>query len=196
MNLEEKAQAVEQILLELDEEIKQFRSWSSLGCKFGCGKCCFKPDIEATPLEFLPFAMYLNQIGKAEEWLERIDKLADDKICAILNPSQPGVGLCSEYPHRGLICRLFGFSARTNKYDKKELVTCSIIKTEQQLKFHEAELQINSGGKVPVMSDYYIKLYDIDPFLANEFMPINQAIKKAIEIVLQYYLYKDGEGVA
>jgi len=193
MSLENKIRTVEKILLELDEDIKHFQSRSSLGCKFGCGKCCFKPDIEATPLEFLPFAFHLYQTRKGEEWLERLDKMNDEKICAILNPTQAGAGLCSEYAHRGLICRLFGFSARTNKYDKKELVTCSIIKTEQVEKFQETEIQINSGGKVPVMSDYYMKLYDVDPILANEFVPINQAIKRAIEIVLQYFLYREGE---
>jgi uncharacterized protein len=193
MTLEEKSKAVEQVLQELDREIKEFQSWSSLGCKFGCGKCCFKPDIEATPLEFLPFAIHLQQIGRGEDWLDKIDNLSDDKICAILNPTQSGAGLCSEYPHRGLICRLFGFSARLNKYEKRELVTCAIIKTEQQASYQKAEIEINAGRPVPVMSDYYLKMHYIDPLLANDFMPINQAIKRAIEIVAQYFSYKDGE---
>jgi uncharacterized protein len=191
MNLEEKSNAVEKILLELDEDIKLFQSWSSLGCKMGCGKCCFKPDIEATPLEFLPFAIHLHQIGQGDAWLEKIDNLTDDKICVILNPTQSGAGLCSQYQHRGMICRLFGFSARTNKYDKKELVTCSVIKTEQHSKYREAEIKINSGEEVPVMADYYLKMHYVDPAMANEFMPINQAIKRAIEVVLQYFSYKN-----
>src|SRR5690349_7841643 len=128
MNLEEKATAVEKVLKELDAEINKFQQWSTLHCKFGCGKCCFKPDIEATPLEFLPFAVYLSREGKTEEWLDRMDKLNDDAVCMILNPTQAGTGLCSEYPYRGLICRLFGYSARLNKYEQKELVTCAIIK--------------------------------------------------------------------
>ena len=193
MTLEEKSKSVEKVLIELDGEIVQFQSWSALGCKFGCGKCCFKPDIEATPLEFLPFAMHLHQLGKGEEWLDKIDKLADDKICVILNPTQSGAGLCSEYQHRGLICRLFGFSARSNKYDQKELVTCTIIKAEQQSNYQAAEAKINSGGTVPLLSDYYLKMHYVDPVLANDFMPINKAIKRAIEIVLQYFLYRKGE---
>jgi Fe-S-cluster containining protein len=193
MNVEEKAQAVEQILLELDEEIKQFQAWSSLGCKFGCGKCCFKPDIEATPLEFLPFAIHLNKTGQSEAWLYKLENLTDDKVCAILNPTQSGAGLCSEYPYRGLICRLFGFSARLNKYEKKELITCSIIKTEQQEKFQEAAVKINEGERVPLMTDYYLKLHYVDPTLANDFMPINQAIKRALELSLQYFGYKNLE---
>jgi Fe-S-cluster containining protein len=193
MNLEEKATAVEKVLKELDEEISKFQQWSTLHCKFGCGKCCFKPDIEATPLEFLPFAVYLTREGKAEEWLDRMDKLSDDAVCIILNPTQAGAGLCSEYPYRGLICRLFGYSARLNKYEQKELVTCTIIKTEQHEKFVEAESKIKSDGVVPLMSDYYLKLHYIDPNLANEFMPINKAIKRALELAWRYFEYKRGE---
>ena len=194
MNLEEKAGAVEKVLRELDEEISQFQQWSTLHCKFGCGKCCFKPDIEATPLEFLPFAVHQYRTGKVEEWLERLDNLSDDSICVILNPTLAGAGLCSEYPHRGLICRLFGYSARLNKYEQKELVTCSIIKTEQQGKFLEAEASIKIDGTIPLMSDYYLKLHYIDPNLANDFMPINKAIKRAMELALQYFEYRGGEG--
>jgi uncharacterized protein len=194
MNLEEKSSAVIQVLRELDDEIKRFQSWSSIGCKFGCGKCCFKPDIEATPLEFLPFAVYLCENEKADEWLARMDAQDENPICAILNPTQAGAGLCSEYPYRGLICRLFGFSARTNKYEEKELVTCSIIKTEQQANYLEVESKIKTGEPVPLMADYYLKLHYIDPTLANDFMPINRAIKRALELALQYFSYRRLEG--
>jgi uncharacterized protein len=193
MSLEEKSNAVEEIFLDLDKEIKQFQNWSSLGCQLGCGKCCFKPDIEATPLEFLPFAIHLNKIGKGEEWLSKIEHLDDPKICVILNPTQSGVGLCSEYMYRGLICRLFGFSARTNKYEKKELVTCSIIKEKQPMEYGRAVSKINEGAQIPVMSEYYLKMHYVDPVLANDFMPINAAIKKAIQLVLQNAYYKNEE---
>lgn len=189
MDLEEKVQAVEQVFRNLDNEIAKFQSASSLHCKFGCGKCCFKADIEATVLEFLPFAYYLNQQGKAEEWYEKL-KTSDSPICHILNPKHMGIGLCSEYPHRGLICRLFGYSARTNKYGKHELVTCQIIKTEQADAYQRAEQKIGGGAEVPVMSDYYMRLHGIDLDLTKDFYPINQAIQKAVETVLQYYAYR------
>ncbi len=189
MELEEKVRAVEQVFQKLDQEISQFQQGSSLHCKFGCGKCCFKPDIEATILEFLPYALYLHRAGKADEWYEKV-KASDSSICLILNPTQAGMGLCSEYPYRGLICRLFGYSARTNKYAIHELVTCSTIKTEQTMAYRKAEQDIEAGGKVPVMSDYYMQLHGIDFELAREFYPINVAVQKAIETVLQYYAYR------
>ncbi len=180
---------VEQVFEKLDQEIASFQGWSGLHCQFGCGKCCFKPDIEATILEFLPFAHHLYQQGKAEAWLERLTD-APGTLCLILNPTQAGAGLCSEYKHRGLICRLFGYSARTNKYGMKELVTCQIIKTEQREEFEKASVEINQEAHVPVMSNFYMQLHSIDFELTRDFFPINTAIKKAIETVLQYYAYR------
>ena len=195
MRLPEKVLAVEKIFVDLDQEIAKFQSDSSLHCKWGCGKCCFKPDVEATILEFLPFALYLYQQDNAERWLAQL-KDSDSTICMILNPTQAGAGLCSQYPHRGLICRLFGYSARMNKYGKPELVTCQIIKTEQSDACRSAEKRIDEGGPVPVMSHYYMQLHAIDADLSRDFFPINEAIQRAIETVLHYYTYREEEGSA
>jgi Fe-S-cluster containining protein len=189
MTLEEKVAEVELVLKKLDEEISLFQSWSGLHCKFGCGKCCFKSDIEATILEFLPFACHLYKNDQAFDWLEKL-KLSDSSVCLILNPTQSGVGLCSEYLHRGLICRLFGYSARTNKYSERELVTCQIIKSEQAENYQAAVSGIAGGSPVPMMNQYYMQLHGIDMELTREFYPINLAIRKAIETVLHYYAYR------
>jgi uncharacterized protein len=189
MDTVEKAIAVEQILTELDDEISRFQSWSHLSCQWGCGKCCYKPDIEASVLEFLPFALHIYKLNEAEQWLDRL-RNHQSPVCLILNPVQGGAGLCSQYKHRGLICRLFGYSARTNKYGTKELVTCQIIKTEQSASFQMAENRIADGESVPVMSQYYMKLHAIDHQMAQEFFPINEAIKRALEAILHYYAYR------
>jgi Fe-S-cluster containining protein len=189
MMLEQKVKAVEEVFQKLDQEIARFQSWSSLHCKFGCGKCCFKPDIEATILEFLPFALHLYKNNRAEEWLAKLSS-SDSSICLILNPTAETAGLCTEYPYRGLICRLFGYSARTNKYSQKELVTCQIIKTEQAGAYQHTELKIEEGADVPVMNQFYMQLHGIDFELTRDFYPINIAIRKAVETVLQYYAYR------
>lgn len=188
--LSEKVRAVEEVFDNLDQEIASFQSWSGLHCNWGCGKCCFKPDIEATILEFLPFAQHLYNEGIAFEWLEKL-KESDSSICLILNPTQQTAGLCSQYKHRGLICRLFGYSARTNKYGAKELVTCQVIKSEQASEFQAAATHISEGKNVPVMSQYYMRLHAIDFELTREFFPINEAIKRAIEVILHYYAYQE-----
>jgi uncharacterized protein len=191
MQLHEKAQAVEAVFEKLDVEIAAFQAQTTLHCKWGCGKCCFKADIEATALEFLPFALHLHKTGEAFEWLEKINTSATT-ICHILNPTQNGAGLCSQYKHRGLICRLFGYSARTNKYNKKEYVTCQIIKTEQAEAYQTAAEQVQEDSLlIPVMNQYYMQLHAIDMELTRDFYPINVAIKKAIEKVLSYYAYRD-----
>jgi uncharacterized protein len=189
MELEEKVKAVEQVFEKLDSEIAAFQGWSQLGCKWGCGKCCYKSDIEASVLEFLPFALHLYRNGKAFEWLERLENSSSD-LCLILDPTQNGAGLCSEYKHRGLICRLFGYSARTNKYGGKELVTCQLIKTEQSTRYSYATEKLAEGAEIPVMSQYYMQLHSIDFTMAQEFFPINGAIKRAIEVILHYYAYR------
>jgi uncharacterized protein len=190
MILPEKVEAVEAVFRQLDEEIAAFQNWSTLHCKFGCGKCCFKPDIEATVLEFLPFALYLHDHDLAFEWLERLET-GDSNVCLILNPTAATQGLCSEYKYRGLICRLFGYSARTNKYGAKELVTCQLIKTEQTDAYVQTEKAIKENAAVPVMNQYYMRLHGIDHQLAQDFYPINEAIRRAIETVLQYYAYRN-----
>jgi Fe-S-cluster containining protein len=132
--------------------------------------------------------LYENDI--AFEWLEKIKTKPDAELCVILNPLSNGAGMCSEYSHRGLICRLFGYSARTNKYGKKELVTCQIIKSEQSVQYKEASDAIEGEGSVPLMSNYYMQLHGIDYTLAQQFLPINEAIKRAIETILHYYAYR------
>jgi uncharacterized protein len=190
VTLIEKVQAVQEVFKKLDDEIRTFQQWSSLHCSYGCGKCCFKPDIEATVLEFLPFALELHRRDAAFQWLDKL-KTNAQPICLILNPTSNEAGLCSEYTNRGLICRLFGYSARTNKYGKKELVTCQVIKTEQQPAFEMASGKIDEGADLPVMSNYYMQLLAIDQQLAQDFYPVNEAIKRAIETVLHYYAYRD-----
>jgi len=189
MTMEEKVQAVENVFARLDGEISSFQSQSGLHCKWGCGKCCFKADIEATILEFLPFAYHLYHQNQAFEWLEKLEQ-ASSPLCMILNPTQSGAGLCSQYSHRGLICRLFGYSARTNKYGTKELITCAIIKDEQSENYLKAEEGIKNGVDIPVMSNYYLQLHAIDFELTREFFPINEAIKRAIESILHHYAYR------
>ncbi len=185
----EKVRSVELLFDELDAAVATFQSWSMLNCKTGCGKCCFKPDIEATTLEFIPLAHYLYKSGLAIDWLEKLTSRAQ-ALCVMLEPTRTS-GLCSQYRHRGLICRLFGFSARINKYGAREMITCQVIKTEQSQTFLATQQAMTGGATIPVMSQYYARLQSIDGDLSREFFPINVAIRKAIETVIHYYAYRE-----
>ncbi len=188
--MQETIKSVEQVFQELDIEIAAFQSHTKLHCVAGCGACCKKPDIEATPLEFLPFAHYLYQKGEAEKVLEELEQNPQD-ICIIFKAFETANGgTCTEYKYRGLICRLFGFSARVDKHGQSELATCKIIKETQSEDYTKAVNEIGEGLAIPVMRDYYFKLRSVDASLSDKFYPINIAIKEAIEKVLLYYAYR------
>jgi Fe-S-cluster containining protein len=187
--LPQKAKAVQRVFDRLDKEIATVQKSSGLHCLAGCGECCKKADIEATPLEFLPLALQLLDEGRAEKSLEELES-KQDSLCFVFRPHVTNFGgLCNEYPNRGLICRLFGFTARRNKEGMSELVTCKLIKQEQSEAFDQLVTEMKSGKKIPVMSDYYSRIASIDHTLVT-FYPINEAIKQALETVLHYYAYR------
>lgn len=192
MSLSQKVQEIEEVFAVLDQEMSKFQGWSGLICKTGCGKCCNKADLEATVLEFLPFAHHLHLTNQLDEWRDRLSG-QERKLCLFFEPTRANLGSCTQYPYRGLICRLFGFSARTNKYAQKELFSCQTIKMEQSGPYTEAMEKIVKGEFVPVMNHYYMRLLAIDRDLARDFYPINEAIRRAIETVLHYYAYRNQE---
>lgn len=92
--------------------------------------------------------------------------------------------------YRGLICRLFGYAAARDKYESLRLITCNIIKEQQAEVYAQSVEKIKAGLEVPVMSQYYSRLNNIDQELSRKFYPINQAMEKALELVLHYYAYR------
>ena len=192
MTIEYKVQQVEALFDRLEIEITAFKSETHLYCNAGCGKCCSKPNIEASPLEFLPWAFHLFLNGKAEETLKELSKTSTTN-CFLYRPIsvlEHHNGSCSNYRYRGLICRLFGYAANTDKFGKLRLATCKIIKEEQKENFDTAEVLINKGKYVPIFTDYYMQLAQIDLRMGIILLPINEALKTAIEEVLHYYAYR------
>lgn len=191
MSIAKKVKAVEKVYQRLDQEITQFKNNSGLSCMAGCGACCQKADIEATILEFLPFAYYAFMQDKALDTLEKL-KSQPTAICHLLKLGILGgsSGLCSDYVYRGLICRLFGYAAARDKYGNLRLVICNKIKESQAVLYTESIEKIKAGMEVPVMSQYYSQFSSIDPELTLKFYPINKAMEKALELVLHYYAYR------
>ncbi|MBF7093332.1 YkgJ family cysteine cluster protein [Flavobacterium sp. ALJ2] len=196
MALEHKVRLVEALFDRLEIEIAAFKSETHLFCNAGCGKCCSNPSIDASPLEFLPWAFHLFLNGKAEETLAQLNN-STSNYCHLYHPLstlEHHKGKCSNYRYRGLICRLFGYAANTDKYGKLRLATCRIIKEEQQQNFQTAEELINKGKNVPIFTDYYMRLAQIDLKMGIKLLPINEALKMAIEEVLHYYAYRPFPG--
>ncbi|NDP26682.1 MAG: YkgJ family cysteine cluster protein [Flavobacterium sp.] len=196
MAIEQKVRLVEELFDRLEREITTFKSETSLHCLTGCGKCCSKPDIDASPLEFLPWAFHLCLNGKAEEVLVALDH-SSTSTCHIYRPLsllEQHNGKCSDYRYRGLICRLFGYAASRDKYGELRLATCKIIKEDQLENYNNAEEAISKGLYIPIFTDYYMQLSQIDYRLATTMLPINEALKIAIEEVLHYYAYRPFPG--
>ena len=192
LSINKKVRAVEKVFEALNKHIEIFQKESNLSCVSSCGKCCSKADIEASVLEFLPLAYHLYKERRAFEVLEKLES-HDSGYCFVLQPflGQDDKGFCGNYKYRGLICRLFGFSARKDKYGNKNLVTCKSIKVDQAEQFEAATAKIESGTlEVPMMGNYSMMLNAIDFQLASKYYPINTAIKMAIENVLSYYSYR------
>ena len=190
MSIAHKVQLVETLFHQLDQESVQFELASGLRCVSGCGKCCTYPDIEASPLEFLPWAYHLFLNGEAEKTLFLL-RDNTSLTCLIYKPlTLTGQGRCSAYKYRGLICRLFGFAANTDKSGNLRLATCKIIKEGQAQAYNSTAEAISKGLYVPVFTDYYMQLSQIDFHLGNKILPVNKALKMALEEVLQYCAYR------
>jgi Fe-S-cluster containining protein len=193
MSIYQKVRSVERVFNLLEKDIEKLKSKTSLHCLSGCGECCKKPDIEATVLEFLPYAYHLYKNHTIFDQYDILEEYAKhNDICHLFSPfttSNFG-GSCTEYKYRGLICRLFGFSAYLNKYGEAQLSTCKLIKNDQPLAIQRVQDLIDVGDHVPIMRDYYYSLMAIDRELAEKRYPINIAIKKALERVCFYYAYR------
>lgn len=192
MRLLQKVRAVERIFNDLDKEITSLKNHTQLGCIAGCGRCCEKPDIDASVLEFLPWAYHTFLAGKAEAAMEQLQAQPTGSICMLYHHLHiaGSAGRCSEYTNRGLICRLFGYSTKRDKYGKPQLLTCRRIKEETSEAFEKANHYLEKGGKAPVAVEYYDRLRAVDTKLATELLPINKALLGALKEVLSYYSYR------
>lgn len=182
-----KIRKVERVFKQLDKETEKFGKESNLKCLTNCNLCCLKKDLEANVLEFLPLAYYLVSNNLHLAALELLE--TNPEHCISLAKTQvPGqTAGCSIYDHRGLICRLFGFSGLKDKNDKLAVYTCALMKKEYPQEFTSTMERINSGMKIPLVTDFYYQIYFIDSYMANDYNPINVSIRKAIEKVAYYY---------
>lgn len=181
-----KIQRVQKVLKNAALHTEKFSKTSGLACASKCHLCCLKKDISASPLEFFPLAYHLVKSGKADLFYDQLEQVSDSEICLIFKALPDAPGGCSNYHYRGLICRLFGFSSNPDKQGQYRMVTCKTIKETSAYQ----NLQPISIAKAPVAAEYYMQLAAIDWQLAHEQVQINQAIKRALELVISYYQYR------
>jgi Fe-S-cluster containining protein len=186
----DKIKKVERVFKQLDWEAEKFGKESNLKCLTNCNLCCLKKGLEANVLEFLPYAYYLVKNNLHEAVLDLLD--TDPEHCINLAKTQitGQIEGCKSYQHRGLICRLFGFSGVRDKNSKLAIYTCSLMKKEYPEEFRIASEQINLGMNIPLATNFYSQIYFIDSQMADDYNPINISIRKAIEKVAYYYANK------
>jgi Fe-S-cluster containining protein len=196
MSLEETIIQVEKFYTELDKDLAVFHSQSKLSCLSGCSACCHAPTIEATVLEMLPLAFHLYKENKAEDFY---DSLIANKssLCTLYKPLQTALrkGACADYPYRALVCRLFGSSFNRDKTGKPVMLLCKEIKNKQAEVYKTVSQEVQEGMMVPMASDYYMKLTNIDFYLTQHQYPINEAMRRALEMVMNHFHYTEVFGV-
>lgn len=192
MNLSEKSEAVKEVFRQLETESRQFHAEGGMDCVSGCGFCCANPKVPASPLEFLPLAFDLYKKGIAEDIANQLALQEQLGNCIVYraNKEDETKGFCGNYSERGMICRLFGASARKTKHGQKELITCKILKEQKPEAFDRVISRINSSLDVPMATAFYTQLHEVDESLATQY-PINQAILIALELVLRFRFYEE-----
>jgi len=194
-HLEDISLKVEQFYTALDQDLNAFQTQAKYGCTTGCSKCCTSPNIEATILELLPYAFHLYKNNTAETVYDSL-LLNTSPICNLYQPLQTPTqkGGCSDYAHRALICRLFGSSFTRNKIGESTLLACTTIKDAYPDLSESVNKKAQEGLNVPLATNYYNQLTDIDYNLSKQQYPINEAMRLAIEMVLNHYHYSEPLG--
>jgi Fe-S-cluster containining protein len=186
LTAEDKAKALRYLFDELNGEIAWFRLEVGLKCPGACGYCCENSVVETTELEMIPVALELVHQGTAERFYDTAEKMDFEGRCVLYEPDldRPGSGRCSHYELRPFICRLFGFSGNPDKNGAMRLVACGRMKEKDRATVEKAVAIVEEGHiKPPVMANYITKAASIDPELAREQVPINKALKRAIDRV-------------
>jgi Fe-S-cluster containining protein len=188
-----KAILVSRVLEAFSEKADAFARAAGVACLPGCGDCCTNPRVEATVLEMLPAAFALMKEGGAEALLREL--VPRESLCAFFRPggtSQEGhaLGRCARYFERPLVCRQFGASVRRHQGGGREFLACGPMKAHAPGMFQGVTRYLEEGANMaPAGSDVLMDLVAIDPSLAVERRPLNQALALALERVLLWESY-------
>lgn len=183
MNIREFTFNLKNVYQQMEEAFASHQTKTGLNCLKNCGRCCLNPDIEVSPLEMFPFALKIFDEGKLDEWLSKLES-STQTHCLIFQASAiEGEGRCGSYAERPAICRMFGVAGIFDKHHQVTLSICKFIK-EQWPVLPEAD------ASTPLIPDWFSKLSILDPELAKKKLPINEAIKEALERVAFYAQYR------
>jgi Fe-S-cluster containining protein len=187
--LEQLSQQVLAVMAEIGQDYSKYQQDRGLFCRSGCGECCQHPGIEATVLEMLPLAFRLIAEQRADQVLSDLAE-RDDARCYFYqrHSEDRKQGQCSVYQQRPGICRFFGAAGTTGKAGEYQLSTCRNIKTDHPTAYADTLIALESDPP-PLIRHGQEQIRQLDPELASNPMPLNQALATALEKALfeQYY---------
>jgi Fe-S-cluster containining protein len=194
------AEPLEEVLniyQEIDRKILRFQEATGLKCPPGCGSCCVSQEVEATVLEVLPLACEVFSRQKEDLLYSKIEEQEKrgDRVCILYQPDlrTPGNGRCTYYKARPLLCRLFGFAARRSKKGNFELCTCKLLKATFPRELQKEGEKVLSKFSLPVYQEISMRIAVLNPSMGFRRLPLNLAIKSAIEAVFWKREYQDPE---
>jgi Fe-S-cluster containining protein len=191
MNIREFAIELQNIYDDMGSSFANFQKNTGLNCLEGCGKCCTNPDIEASVLEMLPLAVRLNDENKLDEWLEKLENPAKDSCLMFESHNENGTkGMCGAYKERPSVCRMFGVAGYFDKHHEVTLSVCKLIR-EKYPELTQTRTAEATAENTPVLVNWSYRMSEIDPALIQDRMPLNQALKLALEKVALYAQYQD-----
>jgi len=197
--LTELSEEVLALYQELDRKILRFQEATGLKCPPGCGACCVFQEVEATVLEVLPLAIEsfsAHQVDLCYAKIEEQEKKGD-RVCILYrpDPQTPGKGRCVCYEVRPLLCRLFGFAARRNKEGDLELCPCKLLRATFSEKLQEEGERAWSKLSVPVYQETSMRIAVLNPGMGFRRLPLNLAIKSAIEQIYWKRIRETGDRI-
>ncbi len=181
--LQELESQVLELYRSLDAAVAEYAAGTNLACPAGCGQCCRSEKVEATVLECIPLAFELFRTHQAELILKRLEKNGDERQCILYRADFTEAGLwgCSQYSHRAVVCRLFGFAGNRDREGIPRLAMCRIMKERL------ADITPPGGddehSPMPLFSEAGLRISALHPGLGAARMPINRALLEALRKV-------------
>lgn len=189
MNIKETVFNLQKIFDEMGEVFADFQKDSGLHCISGCGQCCSHPEIEATILEGLPFALNAYREGKLEEWISRLENAQGSCLLWDGDPVV-GSGRCISYQYRPAVCRVFGASGYIDKNNKVALSICKHIKASLPAVVDEARKN-RTTENTPIITQWYSRIQSLGTAELLERKPINKALLESLQLVGFYAQYQE-----
>jgi Fe-S-cluster containining protein len=164
----------------IDKKVAEFQLRSGLRCPKMCGVCCPTGDVQTTILEMLPAAQEILCRGAGTFWMDRISAQDPSRLCVFYQtrPAPEASGHCELYAWRPAVCRLFGYAAIRTREEKSALAVCKHLKHTAP---DDAAAAMARATEAPCFTWYGTQIYGLDPVLGSKILPINMALRHAIE---------------